>query len=125
MVRTAAMLLLTMAIMLLTSCRTERIVYVPQTRTEYVVQQARDSIYLRDSVFVTERIKGDTIYIYRDRWRTEYRDRWRTDTICRTDSIAYPVEVPKIEYRTPLPMRILAGIGLLALLLLVLRLIRT
>ena len=33
-----------------------------------------DTIYLRDSVFISERQRGDTIYLT----RTEWRDRWRT-----------------------------------------------
>ena len=33
-----------------------------------------DTIYIRDSVFVSERQRGDTVYLT----RTEWRDRWRT-----------------------------------------------
>jgi hypothetical protein len=33
-----------------------------------------DTIYLRDSVFISERQRGDTVYLT----RTEWRDRWRT-----------------------------------------------
>ena len=44
--------------MLVSDCRSARI----------------DTIYLHDSVFVSERQRGDTVYLT----RTEWRDRWRT-----------------------------------------------
>ena len=62
--------------------------------TSYVQRSAtHDTIYLRDSVYVREVMKGDTVYLT----RTQYRDRWRTDTIYQSklDSIPYPVEVIK------------------------------
>lgn len=51
----------------------------------------RDSIYLHDSVYITQR--GDTIY--RDRWRTHYRNVYVRDTtfIDKRDSIRIPVIV--------------------------------
>lgn len=96
-------------ILLLAGCT--KTIYVPQTRTEYVNRERVDSLFIHDSVFVRERVKGDTVYLTRDRWRTEYRDRLRVDTIIRTDSIPYPVEVVKTEYRTPAPVRWLAWMG--------------
>ena len=70
-----------------------RTVYVPQTHTEYRDRAQYDSIYTRDSVFV--KLAGDTVYLYRDRWR----DRYHTlrDTVHLVDSVAYPVEVVKIK----------------------------
>ena len=56
---------------------------------------------LRDSIFVREVQRGDTIYLT----RTEYRDRWRThivhDTILRTDSIVQVIEHPPERYIPP------------------------
>lgn len=100
-------------LLLVASCA--KTVYVPQTKTEYVNSERVDSLYIHDSVFVRERVKGDTIYLTRDRWRTEYRDRLRVDTIIRTDSIPYPVEVVKTEYRAPAPVRWLAWMGGIAI----------
>ena len=99
------------------SCRT---VYVPvpgETKTEYVYMESKDTAYVRDSVYIKEVQKGDTIRI------TEYRDRYRfryittTDTIIRVDSVAvpYPVEVEKIEYRTRGIVKLMAWLGLGAL----------
>ena len=78
-------------------CRS--IKYVPvetvKTEKEYIDKIKRDSIYVRDSVFVL--VKGDTVF--RDKYHIVYRDRLMHDTvnISQTDSIAvpYPVEVVK------------------------------
>ncbi len=99
------------------SCKT---VYVPvpgETKTEYVYMESKDTTYVRDSVYIKEVQKGDTIRI------TEYRDRYRfryitlTDTIIRLDSISvpYPMEVEKIEYRTRGIVKLMAWLGLGAL----------
>ena len=63
--------------------------------------ESKDTAYVRDSVYIKEVQKGDTIRI------TEYRDRYRfryittTDTIVRVDSVAvpYPVEVVKVDHK--------------------------
>lgn len=76
------------------SCRS--IQYVPietvKTEKEYVDRLKRDSIHVRDSVFVL--VKGDTVYI--DKYKTIYKDRIFRDTtyIERIDTtrIPYPVE---------------------------------
>lgn len=56
------------------------------------ILQRVDIVVVRDSISVSERQRGDTIYLT----RTEYRDRWRThlvrDTIVRTDSIVQVIE---------------------------------
>ena len=70
--------------------------------TSYVQRSAtHDTIYLRDSVYVREVLKGDTIYLT----RTQYRDRWRTqivhDTVLKTDSIVEVIEHPPERYVPP------------------------
>ena len=78
----------------LASCRTVGHIPVETVRHDTVwrAKEARDSIYLRDSVRVE--VAGDTVWVTRDRYL--YRDRIRTDTVyrSRTDtlSIAMPVE---------------------------------
>lgn len=77
---------------LLVSCSPKVVTKVEyRDRIEY--KDRVDSVVVLDSIYVTERIKGDTVYVSHDRWRTEYRDRMLTDTVIRTDSIPYPVEV--------------------------------
>lgn len=56
---------------------------ITQTRTEYVYQDRvqRDSIYLRDSICVTEKAKGDTVYIEKNILKYIYKDKIRKDTV--------------------------------------------
>lgn len=78
---------------LFTSCRTIKEVPVEVTKTqiEYRDRYLRDSILTHDSTIVY--MKGDTQYIYRDRF--QYRDRYLHDTICKVDSIPYIKEVER------------------------------
>lgn len=107
------------------SCKT---VYVPvpgETKTEYIYKESRDTSYLRDSVYIKEVQKGDTVRI------TEYRDRYRfryittTDTIVRVDSVAvpYPVEVVKVDHKQTWLQETLMIIGICFIIGLVIRLL--
>ena len=67
--------------------------------TSYVERSAtHDTIYLRDSVYVREVLKGDTVYLT----RTQYRDRWRTrlvhDTIRDTQIVEKIIKQPPERY---------------------------
>ena len=84
------------------SCRSVRTITVPEIHKEVVHQ--RDTLALKDSVFVhdsitVEIVRGDTTYLYTTRWRTEYRDRWRDrvvkENVFLTDSVPVVVEVEK------------------------------
>ena len=79
----------------LTSCTTTKVVTVEKVKTDttYITKQQRDSIWLHDSIHVTER--GDTIRI--EKWHTKYIEREVHDTLYRalTDSIPVPYEVIK------------------------------
>ena len=85
----------------LTSC-SRRVLPVENTRTEWrdrIEWRDRlrlDSVYVHDSIYLTERMAGDTIYKVKEVYR--WRDRWRVDTINtgRTDSVRITevVEVP-------------------------------
>ena len=107
------------------SCKT---VYVPvpgETKTEYVYMESKDTAYVRDSVYIKEVQKGDTIRI------TEYRDRYRfryittTDTIVRVDSVAvpYPVEVVKVDHKQTWLQKTLMIIGICFILGFVIKLV--
>lgn len=77
----------------LSACTTTEYVTVPVTHTDtlYVTNHQRDSIHVRDSIYVHDR--GDTVWI--ERWHTKYVERLRTDTLIehRTDTVAVPVEI--------------------------------
>lgn len=81
----------------LTACSPKvRLVPVERTHTEWRDRLRLDSIYLHDSIYITERMAGDTVYKTKEVFR--YRDRWRVDTVNtgRIDSIRITevVEVP-------------------------------
>ena len=84
--------LLAVVLLCLTGCRTT---YVPvetvKTETQYIDRLQRDSIFVKDSVFLKE--KNDTVYL--TKWRVEYREALRVDTfnIVKVDSINTIVEV--------------------------------
>ena len=89
-------LILAIALMLsFSSCTTTRYVPVEHHTTDTVYQSKlqRDSIWLHDSIHVSE--KGDTIRI--ERWRTKYIEREVHDTLYQSkrDSIPVPYEVIK------------------------------
>ena len=81
----------------LTSCSPKvRVVPVERTRVEWRDRLRLDSVYVHDSIYLTEKQAGDTIYKVKEVYR--WRDRWRIDTINtgRVDSIRVTevVEVP-------------------------------
>ena len=67
--------------------------------TSFIQRSARvDTVYLRDSVFVSEKMRGDTVYLTRVEWRDRWRTRMVHDTIVRTDSIVQVIEHPPERY---------------------------
>ena len=92
--------ILTLAILLLVGCKTkERIVTIEKVRTDttYITRHERDSIHEHDSIHVSEKQRGDTIFVEVERVRRIYIDKTVHDTIyiSKTDSVPrpYPVEV--------------------------------
>ena len=80
-----------------TSCSPRvRLVPVERTHIEWRDRLRLDSIYLHDSIYITEKQAGDTVYKVKEVYR--WRDRWRVDTINtgRIDSVPVTevVEVP-------------------------------
>jgi hypothetical protein len=80
---------------MLSGCTTTKYVQVPVVHndTTVITKHQRDSIWMHDSVLVSE--KGDTVRI--EKWHTQYVTKEVHDTLYRskTDSIPYPVEVIK------------------------------
>jgi len=90
---------------LFSGCATTKYVPVTESHTDMLVvtQHHRDSIYLSDSIYVSDFVRDDTVIKTIERWHTRYHDRWHTDTVyqSRTDSVPYPVEVVKEVERKP------------------------
>ena len=72
---------------------------IEKVRTEYVYQDVhhRDTTIVRDSVWLKEWIKGDTVYVDRYRDRYVYRDRWRDSVsiVEKHDTTSVEVKVEK------------------------------
>ena len=90
-----------MTILVLPSCKSHNTPLISRMDTNsYQVHalQRIDTIYRHDSVFIHERMKGDTVYLT----RTEWRDRWRIrevhDTIRDTQYVTQVVEHPPEKY---------------------------
>lgn len=93
----SAVVIIGMAVLvvLLSGCKVIKEIPVEKIveKTSYQDRFYRDSIYLRDSIYIE--VKGDTVWQNRDRYL--YKDREVHDTVrvTVTDSIPYPVEVEK------------------------------
>lgn len=83
----------------LAGCRSVRYVPVEAVRTDsvHVDRWQRDSVYVRDSVWVSRQERGDTVYVDKVAYRWLYRDRLRTDTVAavREHKTEVPVPVEK------------------------------
>ena len=75
-------------------CRTE---YVPlevvKRDSVFIASLDRDSIFVRDSVFVRE--KGDTVYKYKDKYVYVYKNLVDTFTVYRDREVEVPVPVER------------------------------
>ena len=85
---------------LMAGCKTkEKVVTVEKVRTDttYIMKHQRDSVWLHDSIHVTE--KGDTIRI--ERWHTKYIEKATHDTLYQAthDTIPQPYPGEKIVER--------------------------
>ena len=80
---------------LLGSCTTTKVVEVDRVKTDttYITKWQRDSVWLHDSIHVTE--KGDTVRI--EKWHTKYIEKQVHDTtyVATHDTIPQPYEVVK------------------------------
>ena len=100
----------------LAGCTTTKYVPVVEYKTDTVIQKLtqRDSIYLHDSIHVSE--KGDTVLI--EKWHTKYRDREVHDTIyqSRVDSVPKPYPVTEYLERKMTGLdKFLIGMGIISI----------
>ena len=121
----ALALSLAITLLALPSCKT--VDSSQLTIDNFEVQKFRsvDTVVVRDSVFVSERQRGDTVYLT----RVEWRDRWRTrvvhDTVVKTDSITQVIEHPPERYIPPFYKRCTAIFWILMALLIIYAIVRT
>ena len=87
------------ALLLLTSGCSPKIIREIQHDTTYVERVRVDSLYKRDSVYIRE--KGDTLYVYQEHIRDRYIFRCDTVRLVKVDSVT--VERVK-EVKVPQPL---------------------
>lgn len=79
----------------LTACTTTKVVTIERVEhdTTYITRHQQDSIWLHDSIRITE--KAESVFV--ERWHTKYEGKLRIDTFIkiRVDSIPTPYEVVK------------------------------
>ena len=118
--RTAILLLAAAAVA--ASCRTgggiSSVTSAMRTDTCYIERLRTDSIYVRDSINVREFLRGDTVYVWRDRWHTSWRDRIVRDSVyvtLRDTTVVTVTETVSVERKlTPMQqIRMHLGTGVL------------
>ena len=74
-----------------------RIVERIRVERDTLIVHHRDSLFLKDSVYIREYLKGDTVFIEKYKDRYIFRDRWRDSVQVREvhDTTAVEVKVEK------------------------------
>lgn len=122
------LILIAAMLLALVGCKTKTVVItVPEVRTDTVLvtKSQRDSIWLHDSIYVSEKTEGDTVWIKVSKWQTKYVEKEVHDTtyISTHDTIPqpYPVEVIKyVEKKLSWWQQSLMGLGCITAVALVL-----
>ena len=94
---------LSMGIIILASasCSSTKSMPVVQNNdtTSFIQRSASvDTVYLRDSVFVSEKMRGDTVYLTRVEWRDRWRTRVERDTVMDVRVEKEVVQLPPERY---------------------------
>ena len=94
---------LSMGIIILASasCSSTKLMPVVQSNdtTSFIQRSARvDTVYLKDSVFVSEKQRGDTVYLTRVEWRDRWRTRVERDTVMDVRVEKEVVQLPPERY---------------------------
>ena len=79
------------------SCKSVEVVSSSEVQDVQKVRSV-DTVVIRDSIYIREVMRGDTVYLT----RTEFRDRWRTqlvhDTVHHTEFVEKIIEKPPEKY---------------------------
>ena len=111
-----------LVVFFMVSCTTTKFVPIEKVKTVY--ENKTDTLTERelvhDSVLVYQDKRGDTIFIYKNRWHTNALIKWKTDTkyTLKYDSIPYPV-IKEVEKKLNLWQQIklhFGGLGIIGLL---------
>lgn len=82
-------------VLLTCSCTSTKYIEVPveTIKTEYIHNTRIDSVFVKDSI--DRWLKGDTLYIYKERTKFKYIN--KTDTVCKTDTITKVIKVDVVR----------------------------
>ena len=83
------------------SCKSHnvpRIAQIDTDRYESHFLQRVDTVVVRDSVFVREKQRGDTVYLTRVEWRDRWRTRVERDTVVDVRVEKEVVQLPPERY---------------------------
>jgi len=116
-------LMCVVACIMFASCRSQQIIVPNDTTTTTTTKTKsiqRDSIYIHDSIYVREYIKGDTVF--RDKLVEHFKDRWltRTDTLMQHDTTVVTQTITQTVKEKYIPKFYKWCTGLLILILIVL-----
>lgn len=101
---TSMMIIVLFVVAMLTCSCSRDVIRVIEVERDTVYQSKvlKDSVVRYDSIYVKEWQKGDTVFVYRDRWLERYRDRVQTDTVyqekIREKEVEKVVEVNRLYW---------------------------
>ena len=90
---------------LLPSCRPHKDVVVTEAvrvDTVFINKVQRDSVFLRDSVFIKEQRRNDTVFVDRVQYREMVREVIRRDTIYKTKTDSVTAVIDTVEQKSSL-----------------------
>lgn len=107
-------ILIAISALLLASCRThtsavsESNNLSARSDTVFFARELVDSIFLRDSIFVNQYVRGDTVYIEKTAHHIIARERTLTDTIyrTRTDTVFSSTSYERTEKQDKFPLKL-------------------
>lgn len=115
------LILIVISAILLTSCRTHTSAVLEsnslsaRSDTIFFARELVDSIFLRDSIFVNQYVRGDTVYVEKTAQHIIARERTKTDTIyrTRTDTVFSSISYERTDKQDRLPLKLYIALAVL------------
>ena len=102
---------LTLLVCCLAASCSQKIIEKVVVQRDTTVVHHRDSIFHKDSIYIREWMKGDTVHHYEYRDRIVYRDRWRDSVVVKVDSLTVET-IKEVKVEKPLSWWKRAELGL-------------
>lgn len=111
-----SMVLLFVLVLILTAVVGCRTIPEPAEKVKIIYRDRSDSIYVRDSIYIKELQKGDTVTVLEYRYRDRFRYLHDTLVVRDTIPVYVPREVVKVDHSLTWWQKVLCWAGGLALL---------